>query len=43
MEARADLQFLGGGDMMFPCHCGERELGEGLAAQAATKVSETLE
>lgn len=43
MEARADLQFLSGGDPVFPCSCDARELEEGLAAEAATKVPETLE
>lgn len=40
MEARADLQFLSGSDLMFPCHCDERGLEKGLEAEAGTKVPE---
>lgn len=43
VEARADLQYLNGGDLMFPYHCDERELKEGKPAEATTKVPETLE
>lgn len=43
MKVIPDLQFLNGDDLMFPCHCDERELEEGLAAEAATKGPETLE